>query len=303
MSKAKIATEWLMVCSGCHISTLDIHEALLAVLEKAEFVRSPVLMDVKEFVPADVGIITGGIRNEHNIHVAKEMRKHCKIIVSLGSCACFGGTPSLANMYTNEEIFKKVYVECMGVDNPLGREPRDDVPPLTEKVAPLSSVIDVDVIVPGCPPVPELIAQAVMSLLEGKPLDLPNQAVCEPCPMEKKHTKITELKRWYQSAGDEIDPDRCFLEQGYICVGPVTWGLCDARCTKVGVPCRGCHGPLNPDPIAGTDPGVDAASFLGTLASDIPMEKVLEALANDPIPLLYQHQFAYTTLSKFKEEK
>jgi F420-non-reducing hydrogenase small subunit len=100
-----------MVCSGCHISLLDIHEAILDVLAKADIVRSPVLADVKEFVPADVGIITGGIRNEHNIHVAKEMRKNCKIIVSLGSCACFGGTPGLANMYTNEDIFKTVYTD------------------------------------------------------------------------------------------------------------------------------------------------------------------------------------------------
>ena len=303
MSKAKIATEWLMVCSGCHISTLDIHEAILDVLAKAEFVRSPVLADVKEFVPADVGIITGGIRNEHNIHVAKEMRKNCKIIVSLGSCACFGGTPGLANMYTREEIFKKAYLDCMGVDNPLGREPRDDIPPLTEKVAPLSSVIDVDVIVPGCPPVPELIAQGVMSLLEGKPLDLPNQSVCEPCPREKKHTKITDLKRWYRSANEEIDPDRCFLEQGYVCVGPVTWGLCDARCTKVGVPCRGCHGPLNPDPVTGSDPGADAASFLGSLSTDLPMEKVLEAMGDDPIPILYQHQFPYAKFGNFRKNK
>ena len=109
MSKARIATDWLMVCSGCEVSLLDIHEALLDVLDKAEIVHSPVLVDVKDFVPADVGIITGGIRNEHNIHVAKEMRKHCKIIVALGSCACFGGVPSLANMYTREELLEKVY--------------------------------------------------------------------------------------------------------------------------------------------------------------------------------------------------
>ena len=303
MSKARIATEWLMVCSGCHISLLDIHEAILDVLAKADIVRSPVLADVKEFVPADIGIITGGIRNEHNIHVAKEMRKNCKTIVALGSCACFGGTPGLANLYTREEIFEKVYKNCMGVDNPLEnqREPRDDVPPLTEKVAPLSSVIDVDVIIPGCPPVPELIAQAVMSLLEGKPLNLPNQSVCEPCPRKKDHTKITHLKRWYKSAGEELDPDRCFLEQGYICMGPVTWGLCDARCPKVGVPCRGCHGPLNPDPVKGTDPGVDAASFLGTLSTNVPVKEVLEAFGNDPIPILYQHQYPYAKL-KFKEQ-
>ncbi|MFX0209333.1 MAG: methylmalonyl-CoA mutase family protein, partial [Candidatus Hodarchaeota archaeon] len=171
MSKARIATEWLMVCSGCEISLLDIDEAIIDVLAKADIVRSPVLADIKEFVPADVGIVTGGIRNEHNIHVAKEMRDHCDVIVALGSCACFGGIPSLANMYTREEILEKVYIDTFGVDNPLGREPQDDVPKLTEKVSPLSSVIKVDVAIPGCPPVPELIGKAIFSLLDGIPLD------------------------------------------------------------------------------------------------------------------------------------
>ena len=35
--KAKIATMWLGGCSGCHISITDIHEALLDVMELADF--------------------------------------------------------------------------------------------------------------------------------------------------------------------------------------------------------------------------------------------------------------------------
>ncbi|MHA1976326.1 MAG: NADH-quinone oxidoreductase subunit B family protein [Candidatus Hodarchaeales archaeon] len=297
MSKARIATEWLMVCSGCEISLLDIHEAIVDVLAKADIVRSPVLADVKEFVPADVGIISGGIRNEHNIHVAKEMRKNCEIVVGLGSCACFGGVPSLGNMFTKEEILHHYYHNVMGVDNPLGREPQDDLPRMTEKVQPLSSVIKVDVAIPGCPPVPELIAQGVMSLLDGKPLELPNVSVCEPCPRVKKHTKMKEMKRWYQSSSEEIDPESCFLEQGYLCLGPATWGLCDARCTRVAVPCRGCHGPLHPQ----NEPGIDIASYIGTLATKIPFNQIMEALGNDPLGYFYQHQFGATKFGKMVE--
>ncbi|MFW9855109.1 MAG: F420-nonreducing hydrogenase [Candidatus Thorarchaeota archaeon] len=299
MSKAKIATEWLMVCSGCEVSLLDIHEAIVDVLEKADIVRSPVLADVKDFVPADVGIISGGIRNEHNIHVAQEMRKNCKIIVGLGSCACFGGIPSLGNMYSREEILHKVYQDTLGVDNPLGRYPQDDLPALTERVRPLNSVIDVDIMLPGCPPVPELIATAVMSLLEGKPLALPSYSVCEPCPRAKRNIQITELKRWYRSANESVDPDSCLLEQGYLCLGPATWGLCDARCTKVGVPCRGCHGPLNPD----REPGLDIASLMATLTTKLPIEKVMEALGNDPLAYFYQHQYGATKFNKLSETK
>jgi F420-non-reducing hydrogenase small subunit len=299
MSKAKIATDWLMVCSGCEVSLLDIHETIVDVLEKADIVRSPVLADVKEFIPADVGIISGGVRNEHNIHVATEMRKNCKTIVALGSCACFGGVPGLANMHSREEMFQKVYIDCLGVDNPLRREPRDDLPAITEKVEPLFSVIKVDVSLPGCPPVPETIAAAVMSLLDGTPLELPNTSVCDPCPRSKHHTKITKLRRWYEAANEEVDPERCFLEQGYICLGAASWSLCNARCTSAGIPCRGCTGSPNPD----HDAGIDAASYIASWATNVPFDEVMEAFANDPLGYFYQFKLPTTKLNKYSERK
>ena len=38
---------WLSGCSGCHLSIADIHEAIIDVMELADFEFSPVLMDVK----------------------------------------------------------------------------------------------------------------------------------------------------------------------------------------------------------------------------------------------------------------
>ncbi|MBM3713531.1 MAG: methyl viologen-reducing hydrogenase, partial [Actinobacteria bacterium] len=104
----KVAEEWLNICGGCEVTILDIGEPLLDLLPKLEFVHMPVLMDNKYFgqmgekaeleIPeADVGIISGGVRNEKEKHVALEMRKKCKTLVSLGSCACFGGIHALAN--------------------------------------------------------------------------------------------------------------------------------------------------------------------------------------------------------------
>jgi hypothetical protein len=55
--------------------------------------------------------------------------------------------------------------------------------------------------------------------------------------------------------------------------------------------------------VKGTDPGMDTASLLGTLASDLPMEKVLEAMANDPLPMLYQHQLPYAKIGNIKEKQ
>src|SRR3989304_8506266 len=96
---AKVAEEWLNICGGCEVSILDIGEPLLDLPPQLQFFRMPVLMDHKYFgqtgegtkleIPAaDVGIISGGVRNEKEKHVAEAMRNSCKTLVSLGSCAC-----------------------------------------------------------------------------------------------------------------------------------------------------------------------------------------------------------------------
>src|SRR3990172_7323558 len=116
----RVAEEWLNICGGCEVTILDIGEPLLDLLPSLQFVHMPVLMDHKYFgqtgekaeleIPeADVGIVSGGIRNEKEKHVAEEMRKKCKTLVALGSCACYGGIPALANQYPLTELFDKVF--------------------------------------------------------------------------------------------------------------------------------------------------------------------------------------------------
>ena len=43
---------------------------------------------------------------------------------------------------------------------------------------------------------------------------------------------------------------RCLLEQGLVCMGPVTAGGCGGKntplCLQARVPCRGCYGPVQP---------------------------------------------------------
>ena len=104
----------------------------------------PVLMDHKlygqtgegtemEIPAADVGLISGGIRSEEHKKLAQEMRKKCKILISLGSCACFGGIPALANQFSTEELLEKVYRDSVTTEkNGLPHEqiPRSDRPSL-----------------------------------------------------------------------------------------------------------------------------------------------------------------------------
>ena len=137
----KVAEEWLNICGGCEVTILDIGEPLLDLLPQLEFVHIPVLMDAKyhgqtgekdphkiEIPDADVGIISGGIRNEKEKLVAEEMRRRCKTVVALGSCACFGGIPAMANMWSVKELCDKVYRGSKSTEK--SETPKENLPAL-----------------------------------------------------------------------------------------------------------------------------------------------------------------------------
>lgn len=82
--KIKVATTSLAGCFGCHMSLLDIDQRLFTLLEHIEFDRSP-LTDIKNCSPdCDIGIVEGGLCNTENIHVLREFRRNCKILIALG---------------------------------------------------------------------------------------------------------------------------------------------------------------------------------------------------------------------------
>jgi F420-non-reducing hydrogenase small subunit len=234
------------------------------VLDRIEFVHSPVLMDHKYFgqlgdgkhieIPeAVVGIVSGGLRNEEHLEVLAEMRKKCQLIIALGTCATHGGIPALANSFHNDEILDRYY-STETTDKPAGI-PSDGVPSLNERCSALDEQIKVDVYLPGCPPHPDQVFAALISLLEGKPLELPNKSVCDFCPTERQGKgEVRELRRflqapYYGGPAEPLDKMRCILEQGMLCMGSVTRGGCGGdsltpRCISARVPCRGCYGPV-----------------------------------------------------------
>lgn len=278
---AKVAEEWLNICGGCEVTILDIGEPLLDLLPSLQFVHMPVLMDHKyygqtgektelEIPEADVGIVSGGIRNEKEKHVAEEMRKKCKTLVALGSCACYGGIPALANQYPLTELFDKVYRQSKTTES--AADPSEGLPKLTDRVYALDEVVKVDVSIPGCPTSPELVVEALTSLLEGKPFTLPERSVCDDCPTKREKKAITAVKRPLESMvplTQKLEDSRCFMELGYLCVGPATKSGCGGsektpRCIKGYMTCRGCFGPIR----KGANPMVDMMGALSSIGLD-----------------------------------
>ncbi len=164
MAKVKVATAWLDACSGCHMSFLDLDEALIALADKMELTATPIT-DTKEFPQVDVGIIEGAIGNERDEEVAEQLRAGCKILMVWGDCACTGGIASMRNLFTKEEILDRCYhtESTIGSAIPFSEE----LPPLTS-VRPVNEIVKVDCYVPGCPPSAEVIRYVLSELLEGR---------------------------------------------------------------------------------------------------------------------------------------
>ena len=103
--KFKLAIYWAAACGGCDVSILDTNERILTIGDMADIVMWPVAADGKEKdieAMEDgeilVTLISGAIRNSENEHMVKLLRQKSEVVVSYGTCACFGGSPALANL-------------------------------------------------------------------------------------------------------------------------------------------------------------------------------------------------------------
>jgi NAD-reducing hydrogenase small subunit len=168
MSKVKIATDWLDVCAGCHMSLLDIDERLVSLLEKIEITSSPIT-DLKHPPEegVDVGILTGAISNVHQLETAKEMRERCKILVAIGDCATINGIPSMRNSFPTEVVLRRGYIETEStVDGVIPDS--EELGKLLKQSIPINEAVKVDVNLPGCPPSSDSIYHVIGELLEGR---------------------------------------------------------------------------------------------------------------------------------------
>ena len=169
MSKAKVATVWLDGCAGCHMSLLDIDEALIEVVKKADIVFGP-LVDAQEFPEGvDVTLVEGAVSSTDDLKLVQKVRRRTKLLVALGDCAVTSNVPSMRNTIPTKRLLERAYVEGADVNH---RAPTDGVPGLLRHAVPVHEVVKVDLHVPGCPPKADAIAFVVLELLNGRKPDL-----------------------------------------------------------------------------------------------------------------------------------
>jgi F420-non-reducing hydrogenase small subunit len=230
--------------------------------------------------------------------------------MAYGACAQLGGIPGLANQFARDQILRLAFEDCPSVQNPDKLQPQlrfqDNGPVLTlpnlhHVVRTVDQVIPVDYCLPGCPPTPGLLNQAVAGLLSGElppkgSVLAPDIALCDQCPRKDSKPadlKFTEFKRPHLT---RTDPKLCLLAQGLVCMGPATRGGCEALCIQGNMPCSGCFGPTSRVKDQG-------AKILSSLCSNLAATEVREidrALATIPDPLgtFYRYSLPASLLRK-----
>ncbi|MFZ5761174.1 MAG: NADH:ubiquinone oxidoreductase [Thermodesulfobacteriota bacterium] len=195
-------------CEGCQLQLLNNEATLLDFLGLLDIVSFREAM-TEQSDDYDIAFVEGSISRADEEEQLKNIRSRAKILVALGSCACFGGVNQLRNRFADLGWVKReVY----------GHHPVETA----DQVRPLAAVVPVDLAIYGCPIKKEEVERVITNLVLGKAIVHPKYPVCMEC---------------------KANQNICLFDLGEICLGPVTRAGCDAWCPGNRLGCWGCRGP------------------------------------------------------------
>lgn len=288
--KPRLAIYWSSSCGGCEIAFVNLHEHLLDVAAKFELFFCPCLVDTKKkdveaLADGELAItfFNGALRTSENVEMAHLLRRKSKLLVAMGACAHTGGIPGLSNLHTRHDHFESVYLDNPSVDNPHGVVPQPltrvpggtlHLPVFQDEVNSLAQVVPVDYSIPGCPPEPTQLWNAIQALTSGAPLPAAGSvlgagesSVCFECARQRSEKKVSGFRRVWEFTPD---PHQCLLEQGLMCMGVATRSGCGGLCPAVGMPCIGCYGA----PPGVYDQGAKMVALLGSIVDIAPIREL-----------------------------
>jgi coenzyme F420-reducing hydrogenase gamma subunit len=204
----RVAVVKLTSCSGC-INEIVYAFTFSDIVSKYRIEYFTELVDVEEMGGVDIVFIEGSISNKHQEELVKSVRAKAGFVVAIGTCAVMGGVQSLRVGSDVNDVKKAVYAE------PQYIEVYSDVKPVTD-------VIKVDFVIPGCP----INGSALTSFLRkyafgGLPIAI-HESVCAECKRRGLECVL--------------------VARGVPCLGPVTISGCGAICPSFGRGCYGCYG-------------------------------------------------------------
>lgn len=317
MSKPKIAFYWCASCGGCEEAVVDLNEDILDVVAAFDIVFWPVALDFKRDdveAMADKSIavifINGAIRTSEQFEMVELLRSKSQVVIAFGSCAHLGGIPGLANLSNRAEIFEEVYAKSPSVMNENATVPAREIgvpegklelPILWDTVKTLDQAIDVDYYLPGCPPPVNIIKEAVNAILSGKlppkgAVLAPDIALCDECPRNDSKPEELALREFKRPFEITVDPQKCLLAQGLLCLGPATRKGCGAACVEVNMPCTGCMGPTG----RVVDFGAKALSAMASSVDSRDEKEIAEIFGQivDPVGTFYRYSLPASLLHR-----
>jgi coenzyme F420-reducing hydrogenase gamma subunit len=211
-SKPKLAVFKLSSCDGCQLSILDAEDELLAVLGAVDIAYFPEASSRMLKGPYDIGLIEGSITTPHDVELARQIRKDCKTLITIGACATAGGIQALRNWKDVKEFTQIVYASPEYIST-------------LDRSMPVSSYIHVDFELRGCPVNKYQLIEVILAYLNNRKPNISTHSVCMEC---KQKGNICVM-----------------VAHGTPCLGPVTQTGCGALCPTYNRGCYGCFGPMD----------------------------------------------------------
>ena len=220
-------------CDGCQLSLLDCEDELLTLAGAVRIAHFTEMSRATVSGPYDVSLVEGSITTAADVSRIREVRASSHRLITIGACATAGGIQGLRNFAGSGEYVGTVYAHPEYIDS-------------LDTSTPISSHVDVDFELHGCPIDRHQLLEVIMASLVGRRPVIPSHSVCQEC---KARGTV------------------CLLVSGDTpCLGPVTRTGCGALCPAVGRGCFGCFGPTD---TANTASLATTLRSRGTPASDL----------------------------------
>lgn len=282
----RIAVESLSSCKGCQLVFLGLEDYLYDFIGENNISYDPFLMDERETPEVDLALVEGTVRNEEHFRRARRIRERSAQLVALGTCACYGGVQGIANRISDEALFRRRFGEGYACEG----EPQG-----SRRLLPLDSYIQVDAFLPGCPPTADILRSFMELASSGRLPTREGTTVCSECRVTSPPIPKPGPRR---VTGAAPVPGKCILEQGFVCMGPVTRSGCKGECgTADGIPCMGCRGPSDAALLSPAhDPGTETLRRLAR-ATGAREDAVAESI-KDPAHTFFKFCMAEPVLRR-----
>lgn len=205
-TKPKLGIYSLCGCNGCQQSFFHMKELFESLIDKFDITFAPLMKGENSNDRLDICLVEGLVASEADSEKLDELREKSKVLVSLGTCACYGNMPLIPGIKEIQESQDQKSSQKTVKFHPIA----------------LDSQVKINLKIPGCPPSTEEIVEKLDQYLIEKQFSIFKHPVCFYCSQKDTGCLLLEKKE---------------------CLGPVINGNCKSICPSFNISCTGCRGP------------------------------------------------------------